>query len=222
MKGRAIVSVGLLLVVGLALVACDDGFSIGAGVRGSGTVVTESRDVTSFDEIVVLGSGDVIVNVDGTESLTIEAEDNLMPLLTSNVRDGRLELGSDGSFSATKGIIYRISAESLEGVEINGSGDVTAAQIDAASFDVTINGSGNVEPAGSSDELTVEINGSGDYKGEDLIAATGAVRVSGSGSALVNVTDSLDVDIAGSGDVAYMGDPTVTEDISGSGDVSRR
>lgn len=63
----------------LALGACDE---LGVGTRGSGTVITESRDLSDFNEVVLQGSGEVVVTVDGTEALTIEAEDNIMPLLT--------------------------------------------------------------------------------------------------------------------------------------------
>jgi hypothetical protein len=217
------VGVVWFLIAGLLLVGCDDdGVSGGNGVRGSGDMVAESRQVSGFDEIVVLGSGDVIVSVTGTESLTIEAEDNIMPLLTAEVSGGRLELGSDASFSATRGISYTITAVELDGVTINGSGDVAASGIEAGSFEATINGSGDVEPVGTSEELNVGINGSGNYNGEDLIASLGTVEVSGSGSAVVNVTDDLTVRIGGSGDVEYLGNPTLTQDISGSGDVSQR
>jgi hypothetical protein len=216
---RAFALVALGVVSVLLLVGCDDE---GGGVRGSGNVITESRDVSGFDEIVVLGSGDVIVTVTGTESLTIEAEDNVMPLLTTKVRDGRLELGSDGSFSTTRGITYTITAVALEGVAISGSGDVVASGIDASDFAVTIDGSGNITPAGTSEEVSVDINGSGGFDGEDLIASIGRVEISGSGDAVVNVIDDLTIRIGGSGDVEYLGNPTVSQDIGGSGSVSQR
>lgn len=38
----------------------------------------EARDVSGFNEIVLLGSGEVIVDVTGTDSLEIEAEDNVV------------------------------------------------------------------------------------------------------------------------------------------------
>lgn len=222
MRTRSYVSIVLLLITGLTLVACDVDVSLDVGVRGSGDLITESRDISGFDEIVVLGSGEVTITVTGTESLMIEAEDNIMPLLTAEVSGGRLELGSNESFSTTRGITYTITADALAGVEINGSGDVTASGIDADAFDVTINGSGNVVPTGSVDETRVEINGSGNYDGGGLIAAVGFVEVSGSGSVLINATDELDVRIGGSGDVTYIGTPTVTDDISGSGSISQR
>jgi hypothetical protein len=189
---------------------------------GSGDMITESRDVSGFDEIVLLGSGDVIIDVTGTESLEIEAEDNVMPLLTSDVIDGRLELGVDGSITTNRGITYTITAAELVGVTIKGSGDVNGTDIDADSFEVTIEGSGTVDLTGTSNDLTVRTAGSGDFDGRDLESATGTVRIDGSGSAQVNVTDDLTVTINGSGDVEYIGDPVLHQTINGSGDVSRR
>jgi hypothetical protein len=203
----------------LALSGCEGGVF---GVRGSGNVITESRDVSGFSEIALTGSGKVRVDVNGTESLIIEAEDNIMPLLTSEVNGGRLELGAESSISPTTDVIYTVGAIALEGVAVSGSGQATAAGVAAASFDVEISGSGRVEPTGTAGTLGVEISGSGRYLGEDLEASVGTVRVSGSGGAVVNVTDDLDVDVSGSGDVQYIGDPRVTESITGSGDISRK
>ncbi len=191
---------------------------------GSGRMAIEARDVSGFDEIVLLGSGDVIIDMTGTESLEIEAEDNVMPLLTSDVIDGRLELGVEGSITTTRGITYTITAAELVGVTIRGSGDVNGTDISGDSFQVTIEGSGTVDLTGTSSDLKVRIAGSGEFDGRNLESATGTVTVTidGSGGALVNVTDDLTVTINGSGDVEYMGDPVLHQTIDGSGDVSRR
>lgn len=214
--------VGAGLVLALAIVSCDDDDGFGSGVRGSGEVTTEEREVSGFDSIVLLGSGDVIVDVDGTESLVIEAEDNILPLLTSDVRGGRLELGASENISPTEGITYTIGAARLEGFEIAGSGAVVATNLGCSTLDASITGSGSIDVEGGCDAIDVTIAGSGEYEGADLVAATGSVAISGSGSALVNVTDDLDVTVSGSGDVEYLGDPNLAETISGSGSVSPR
>ena len=219
MQTRVLVVGAATVLLLLAASGCDGGV---LGVRGSGNVITESRDVSGFNEIALFGSGTVRVGVDGTESLIIEAEDNIMPRLTSEVHDGRLELSVESSISPTTDIIYTVSALALEGVAISGSGEVTATGIAVDSFDVEISGSGRVEPTGTADTLVVGISGSGRYLGEDLEASVGTVRVSGSGEAVVNVTDDLDVDVSGSGGVQYIGDPRVAESISGSGDITRK
>jgi hypothetical protein len=207
------------LFIVLAVSACDVSVF---GERGSGNVITESRIVSGFDEIVLSGSGEVVVEVGGTESLTIEAEDNIMPLLTTEVRDGRLELSTKSSISPTVTVIYTISAATLDGLSIGGSGDITAAGINAESFDAEISGSGQIEVTGTTDAIDLEISGSGRYAGANLVASIATVSVSGSGHALVNVTDTMDAEISGSGTVEYIGDPNVNSSISGSGDISQR
>ena len=219
MQARVLVLGASTLLVLLAVSACDGSVF---GVRGSGNVITESRDVSGFSEIALFGSGTVRVDVNGTESLTVEAEDNIMPLLKTEVANGRLELSVESSISPTTDITYTVAAVELDGVTIAGSGDVTATGIAADLFDVEISGSGRVEPTGTAASLVVEISGSGRYLGEGLEASIGTVRVSGSGEAVVNVTDDLDVDVSGSGGVQYVGEPTITESVSGSGRVTRR
>jgi hypothetical protein len=219
MRLRGLVLGAATLITMVAVSACDGGVF---GVRGSGNVITESRDVSGFNEIALLGSGTVVVEVNGNESLTVEAEDNIMPLLKTEVHNGRLELSVESSISPTVEVKYTITAATLDGVSISGSGKVAATGIDAESFDVEISGSGKVEPVGTADTLTLGISGSGRYAGEDLIASVGDVRVAGSGDAVVHVTDDLDADVSGSGSVEYIGEPSLTRSISGSGDISQR
>ena len=222
MRGHLRLASALGAAVVLVVGACGDSVFGGGGVRGSGTMATEMRDVSGFSGVTLQASGDVIIDVGGSESLEIEAEDNLLPILTSEVRDGVLELGASESFSPTRGITYRIGAAALDEIVINGSTDVAASGVAADEFEAVINGSGSIDPEGTATKLSVQINGSGDFDGEGLVATTGQVRVAGSGSAVVNVTDNLNVVINGSGDVEYIGDPTLTQSIPGSGDISQR
>ena len=59
-------------------------------VRGSGDIVTEVREVSDFSEVHLEGSGDVVVEMGENESLTVEADDNLLELITTSVRGSRL------------------------------------------------------------------------------------------------------------------------------------
>lgn len=212
------------------------------GVRGSGEVITESRQVSGFDEISLRGSGTATVEVTGTDSLTIEAEDNLIDYLESDVVDGRLELGSDRAISPTVEILYTITVRSLDALDVSGSGDMTVigttgdaldlrvsgsgsidmAEVETMSVSVSISGSGSVGISGMTEDLDVTVSGSGEYDGADLVTGNANVTVSGSGDAIVNVTGQLDARVSGSGNVEYLGDPVVNASTTGSGDVVRR
>lgn len=227
--------VAVVSCVGLTL-------TLSACTVGSGEVVTESRSVEGFDGIDLRGSGEVRITVDGTESLTIEAEDNIIDHLTSEVSGSTLILGVDRPITATEDIIYTVTMISLNDIEISGSGAIEVAEfstediavevsgsgaasvtdVAAESVVVRISGSGSVSISGDADALDLSIGGSGSFGGERLEVDTGDVDISGSGSATINVREILDVRVSGSGNVEYLGDPSVSIDTSGSGSVSRR
>ncbi|MEH2336593.1 hypothetical protein [Nostoc sp.] len=60
----------------------------------------------------------------GKESLTISAEDNILPLLESRVKDRILYLSivNDSSFDPTKPIEFILQVKSLESLNIDGVG----------------------------------------------------------------------------------------------------
>lgn len=237
-RGRNLGRVALVAFASLALVGCVNGL---IGIRGSGNTTTETRDVDGFTEIVLEGSGEVNIEIGEAEALTIEAEDNLISRLSSDVENGRLVLGTTGSISPTRGIVYTITATELDGITVSGSGDVAVADATASTFttnidgsgkvdlanltadrlEVTISGSGDVDVTGTSDELFVEIPGSGDFDGVGLESSTGDVSISGSGVAVVNVADTLNATVSGSGDIEYLGSPAVSSTISGSGTITQ-
>lgn len=63
-------------------------------MTGSGNAITESRDAAGFNEIALSGIGSGIVTQGDAEALTIEAEDNLLPPIGSEVREGLQHAGN--------------------------------------------------------------------------------------------------------------------------------
>src|SRR6185295_3610097 len=65
---------------------------IGPGERGSGNVISQTREVSGFDAINVSYPAEVLIKQGSAESLKIEAEDNLLPNLKTQVKNGTLEI----------------------------------------------------------------------------------------------------------------------------------
>jgi hypothetical protein len=198
--------------------------SLWTRVVGSGHVASEARSVRDFDEVTLSGSGTLSIAQTGEESLTIQADDNILPLLTSEVSGHRLTLGTrpNTSISTRSPIVYRLTVKNLSALFVSGSGDATATGISTPAMSVRVSGSGDVVLAGTTERLEVSISGSGVYHGADFASRAATVSVSGSGDVRVNASERLEVRVSGSGNVEYSGNPAVTQRVSGSGSVRRR
>jgi hypothetical protein len=231
----------LLVVVALGVAACQIGPV--SFVNGSGNVKTETRTVQGFDEVELRDEGTLVIEQGAAESLTVEAEDNILPLLNTVVEDGALVLDvrHGTSLRATKEIRYRLTVKDLRAIRVSGSGNVEVAKLEAGELAIKVSGSGNlaidrltatsltVELSGSGDaeiagtvaDQRVEVSGSGEYRAEGLASETGTVRVSGSGNATVRVANTLEARASGSGNIDYIGNPQVDSSTSGSGEIRR-
>jgi hypothetical protein len=191
-------------------------------VQGSGVAKTEPRDVEKFDELSLMGGMDAVVTIGDRQSVSIEADDNVLPIIETKVEDGKLIVQPTESYNPKTPVKLTITVTQIRGVSVNGSGDVDVDGLNgASSFAVAINGSGDVTAKGSADSVSVAVRGSGDVKLQDLQAKNGKVAVAGSGDVTVNASDKLDVSVAGSGDVKYVGSPKLTKSIAGSGSVRK-
>jgi hypothetical protein len=198
--------------------------NFGPGIRGSGKVVSESRNVSGFREVVLNGSGNVNIEVTGTESLTIEADDNLLPYLTSDVSGNRLTLGTkdNTNVSPSKEVTYKLTVKDLNNIALAGSGNISGRNFKSDHLKATISGSGNIALDGTADQSEVTIAGSGNYESPNLKSKIVKVSIMGSGDADLNASEKLEANIGGSGSIRYSGDAAVTQNIGGSGSVQKR
>jgi hypothetical protein len=217
----SLAATALLPVVVAWIAGCESVSS--PAVRGSGTVQTEPREAAGFSEVWLAGSGDVDVRQTGEESVTVEAEDNILPHLEARVQDGRLTLGTkrDVSIRPTRPIRYHVTVKELTAIGVAGSGKFRVEGVDARRFSAEIAGSGSAVLSGKADDVKLSVSGSGAYDAADLASRTVTVDISGSGSATVNATDHVTANVSGSGSIRYLGNPTIEKHVAGSGSIAR-
>ena len=204
-------------------VSSSSSSSAGNTAEEPSNVTSESRNVSGFEEVELQGVGNLSIQQTDTESLTVEAEEDLLPKVRTEVVDNRLIIGPKPHTSVltTEPINYELTVKDLSALEVSGSGSVDAEGISTDELAVTITGAGDVKISGKADSQQVAILGSGDYRAGDLESKEVKVDVGGSGSAIVNVSDELNAEVSGSGSVEYIGDPTVNQYVSGAGRVSK-
>ena len=192
--------------------------------RGSGQLATESRAVSGFSKIDLSGGGELTIQKTGTESLSISAEDNLLPRLTSEVSNDTLILGTkpNTTILPQQPITYTVTVKDLTGVAVSGSGNIRVPDLTTTALSISISGSGTITVNGTVEDQDLEISGSGGYEAAQLTSKTVKADISGSGTANVLATNVLDVEISGSGTLTYSGNPQIEQEISGSGKLIKK
>lgn len=224
----------------------DDGVYFGPGDPGSGRVVTETRKVTDFHAIDIEYPANVLITQGNTESVKVEAEDNVLRGLKTEVRNGKLNIfykaESGKHVNPTKMVKITIVVKELDDVQfssageltidglktyeldfsLSGAGKVTIRDIDAKSLSLDMSGAGSMDASGTADNLDLNISGFGSFNGGDLYSQKAEVDISGAGSATVWVDDELDANVSGAGSVGYYGSPSVSKNVSGVGGVNSK
>lgn len=220
--------------------------NFGGGTPGSGKIITETREVQDFLSISISYPAEVLIQQGKVESVKIEAEDNLLPQLSTEMENGTLVIKNkeanwnkrvnptkpvritvmvkdlrDLDFSSAGTIrIEKLATDDLS-VSISGTGSLTIEQLDTRKLDCRLSGAGSINAAGVADDLKLVISGVGSFDGTDLFSQTADARISGAGSATVHPKNDLSASISGTGSIRYFGSPTVSQHVSGLGSVDK-
>lgn len=212
-------------------------------VVGSGNIVSQTLNVSSFDRVTLYGSGKVFIEQGQTESLSVETDDNIISLLDIRIKGDELILGVKRGFDVdpSESIIYNLTVTDLRAIKLAGSGSFLVGPIDSKEFQVLLPGSGDIkierlmakelaiDLAGSGnitlDDIHVKIldtslRGSGDIKLEGTTKEeTVVVRGSGNYRAANLQSKAAHISIPGSASVAVWVTSELKIRVNGSGDI---
>ena len=207
------------------------------GIPGSGNVTSEPRDIAGFDEILFRSEGAVVITIGDTESLAVEADDDLQQFLQASVSGGVLEISTtdDTDIAPSQPPVFRIAATKITGIELAGAGTIEAASIESDRLEIRLGGVGDVTiDTVAVDDLLINLQGVGTvslsgvadrqeglvagvsvYEAANLKSQTATIEGSGTGQATIWVTGELDVSASDTASVSYYGTPAVAQSVSG-------
>ena len=213
-------SIFVLALVGVALAGCGSGCSGSDCLKGSGTVVTQSRPVENITAIKLDSIGSLVVEQTGTDSLTVETDDNLQSIVTSVVKNGALTLADSGCRNClpTK-IAFKMTVKNLLALNLTSVGSVEVSKFDGPALSIDQSGTGSLKLSGRVDNLKIASSGTGLCDASGLTAKSATVVLSGTGVVRVNATGTLDAKMSGVGKILYAGAPELTQSVSGIGTI---
>jgi hypothetical protein len=194
-------------------------------VCGSGRLVQETREVGTFASVAFMTSGNLAIEVADREALCVEAEDNLLDLIETEVVDGELVIRHRGNVAPapTKPLRFHLKVRELDRIVFTGSGNVSVPHLETDRLEIRHSGSGRIDVGElQTDILAVHSSGSGEVACERVNARRCRLIASGSGDTKILHLESLmnDARLTGSGKIIIAQGSVVEQEVfvSGSGE----
>ncbi len=198
--------------------------------------IREQRTVAGFTRIKISGDATLQVAQGDREWLIVEAPENLMAQVITEVVDGTLHLRLDGE--AARGFLKRstihffVGCKTLDAVALSGTvaariptlttPELLCAASGAAMMEihaletehlkVKASGSATLTIAGHADQQTLSCSGALTYHAKQLQSRQAQIEISGAAEMLLWVDELLDVRLAtGACRISYYGSPQVKQ-----------
>lgn len=206
----------------------------------STAIAQQTRTLGDFTGIKAGDAFNINITQSETNSLKVEAPENLQNQVKTEVKDGILTIRTEGNIKSDDDITIVVSIKSLTSLDISGAADVKSENqivsdklniqssgagdihldVKAGEIKTAISGSGDITLKGSAQLMDATVSGAGDLKAANLETTKIKVKVSGAGDAKVYAVQSLDADVSGGGSIIYKGNPVDRNvNISGAGSV---
>ena len=216
-------------------------------IKGNGEVKKETRQVSDYSSLASQGSMDVDIAFGNSNSIVVEADENLLPYIETSVDNGKLTIKSKKgvNLKSSSRMVVHVSMTKINSLQQSGSGNINGSgaftsdgktdigvsgsgnlKLDFDSFkdlDLSVAGSGNVDlKSGNTNTLIAKISGSGNIDCSTVSSKDVDAKISGSGNIKVYASNSIDAKISGSGNVFYKGSvQNISSKIAGSGKVMK-
>jgi len=211
----------LLLLVGL--IALMSGcHRIHDQISGSGKLQKQKRDVGSFNSISTEGAFDLEIASQEPQSLEIEGDDNVLPLIITEVSNNVLHIRSLRGYSASRPITLRISVPDLTGISSLGAGNIEVSGIKNEKFVIDASGAPTIKASGETKVLNIDASGAGKIDTNRLRATRVVVESKGVSKVEVYAAEQLDVTVSGPSQVVYEGNAVVNKTVNGPGSVEKK
>jgi hypothetical protein len=196
-------------------------FKFGGGVKGSGVVKTETRELPKFSAVDFGGAIEMEIVAQKDQTVVIEADDNILPLITTEVKGDTLYISNQQRINWHSKVKVRISVQDLNALNVSGASKANAINIKSDNFKLDVSGASKINLAGETNNLSIEASGASRIDANDLKAVKATAEASGASKIYVNATESVEADASGASGISYSGNPkNVKKNASGASSVS--
>ncbi|NRD22755.1 DUF2807 domain-containing protein [Winogradskyella litoriviva] len=215
-------------IISIMLFSCNFSMSIGQGTDGNGIVETEDRRISGdFHEIKVSQGLDLYITQSNDVSLTVEADENLLDLIMTEVENGTLNIYTTenirratsrkiflnfediSAIKATSGSdVYSKNTIEVDNLELKTtSGADIKLDVKTETIDCNSTSGSDIKLSGITNLFKASATSGSDINASELIAQSSDVKATSGADISVNTTKSLTAKATSGGDIRYSGNP---------------
>ncbi|MGI9035128.1 MAG: head GIN domain-containing protein [Pyrinomonadaceae bacterium] len=218
--------VSALAAGSISVISCSVGnfnFKNMGGIQGSGNAKQETRNLTGFNKIEASGAVKTEITVGKDFGVNVEADDNLLQYIKTDVSGDTLKIYSEGSISPKTKINVKISMPELAKLDISGASTAMATNVKGDSLELKARGASEIKVEGETKDLNAEASGASKIDAENLKSETANVDSSGASTVTVSPANDLKADASGASSVYYTGEPkNIKQDASGASSIKKK
>ncbi|HSW05550.1 GIN domain-containing protein [Aquabacterium sp.] len=210
----------------------------GVAVSGSGRLRREERALVPFSALKLGGSLAVELRQAATPRLALEGDDNILPLIETEMHDTTLHIVQRRGIKPTR-LLLVLHTPLLDSVTMGGAavlnteawqaprltvnaGGAAALRLRGLRLETVfaeLGGAAVLTLAGAAGELVATLGGSAALRAAALQARSATLQIGGAGNALVSAREQLKASVGGAGGLRYHGQPRTELSRSGAGTI---
>jgi len=187
---KAIGGFGMLvggLIVAASIAGCEVITKVSHGgtqVTGTGPVKTDERTVSAFKSVDAGSAFIVDIKIGAPQKVTVEAQENLVPIIETAVEDGTLKIRCNDSLSSDHPLLVHVVVPNLESFNVSGGAHGQVDGLKEATFQSNVSGGAKLKLNGTADDLSVNASGGSEIVVSGLDSKSIKLVASGGGSIL--------------------------------------
>ena len=179
--------------------------SFAQSVKGSGNVIKdENRKIGAFTKIHVASGIDGYVKIGNENKVVLEADDNIINLIKTEVKDGTLKVYVDKNVKKAKKMKAYITAKSIEGLYASSGADlIVESTIKGKKLSCKASSGADLHLSAEVDNFNGSASSGADIEIKSLKAKTTNLKASSGADLDISSgsTQSLNVSASSSGDI---------------------
>ncbi len=182
-----------------------------SGTQGSGNTKSEMRSVSGFKQIEAGSAIALEIDANKDFSVEIEADDNLLPLIKTDVSGDTLKISTEGEISSKTKIVVKISMPELTSLSISGASGAVVSNVKTNSLELKASGASKIKISGEANDLESDASGASGIDAESLMINNADVEASGASNTTVSAANNLKAEASGASTIYYTGEPKNVE-----------